>query len=594
MKKSYRLAILSTLLIGVLFAGWRLNRVDVTVITGTGITGGVKKDAAQNTATSSQNQSPTGASLQQTTNQTENFTVVTESPHPQPDKKRANQVVAADGTTYPLRIYKPLLTPNDPSSSQWWVSQTGLPAAWDAGTGSQNTTVAVIDSGYALNHEELSNRWALNDGEQGATGNQAISKLNCSDSNLSLNESCNLIDDDFDGIVDNESGSTNIQNPSKRNCTDSGLPLDKSCNNVDDDNNGYVDDFRGWDFSNYDASVQAGEVNPNGSNTTHGTMVSGILGATGNNSKGIAGVNWQTKILPLQALDDDEYGDTLTVSRAVRYAADQDADVISLSLGSDLGDSYLRQAVQYALDRGSLVVAAAGNDGCDCISYPANYPEVIAVGASNPAGNPASFSNYGLNLDIMAPGQSMTSSSWSPNNGTSAYASNIAGTSFSTPYISGLLALLRSHQPQASWGELSGILMENAHHVDLVNSTRINHIGFGYVRANNAVTRATSTYSQDVRYALTGVRSTDTLSSSRAYQCESTGYGTSPVYQSVKSNQVKFTTSELQKVRDAASGWSVTHRGFVCVGLPTDIPSSIREISLPIEIYGSITPKSAL
>jgi subtilisin family serine protease len=572
MKKTYRLAILCTLLLSVLFAGWQFER-EATVLSPApqSPTSEIREDTV-NSAASSQNSESTPTKKLTSSGDAKNFTLISENPKAQPDKRRANQVVAADGTVYPLRIYKPLLTPNDPSSNQWWVSQTGLPAAWDAGTGSQSTTVAVIDSGYALNHEELSNRWALNGGEQGSTTNQALSNLNCSDRNISLNESCNLIDDDFDGVVDNENGATSLQNPSKRNCTDSGLALDKSCNNVDDDNNGYVDDVRGWDFSNYDASVQAGEVNPNGSNTTHGTMVSGILGATGNNNKGIAGVNWQTKILPLQALDDDEYGDTLTVSRAVRYAADRDADVISLSLGSDLGDSYLRQAVQYALDRGSLVVAAAGNDGCDCISYPANYPEVIAVGASNSAGNPASFSSYGLNLDIMAPGQSMTSSSWSPNNGTAAYASNIAGTSFSTPYISGLLALLRSHQPQASWGELSGILMENAHHLNLVTSTRINSIGFGHVRAQSAVARATSAYTQDLRYTFTGITTTDTLSSNRTHQCESTGYGTTPLYQSVKSNQVKFTTSELQKVRDAASGWSVTHRGFVCVGLPTDTP----------------------
>jgi hypothetical protein len=590
MKKTYRLAILSTLLIGVLFAGWHINREVVPADTSPAPVISKKDISINNSATSSQNESSTSSSLKRPSESANYSSYFSEAPVPLADKRRSNQVIAADGTTYPLRIYKPLLTPDDPNATQWWVTQTGLPAAWDIGAGNTSTTVAVIDSGFALNHEEFSSRWATNTGEQGSTSSQAASKLNCTDRSLSLNESCNLIDDDFDGIVDNENGSTSIQNPSKYNCTDSNVTLDKSCNNLDDDGNGYVDDVRGWDFSNFDASVQAGEVNPNGSNTTHGTLVSGILAATGNNSKGIAGVNWSTKILPLQAMDDDEYGDTLTVSRAVRYAADRDVDVISISLGSSLGDSYLRQAVQYALDRGTIVVAAAGNDGCDCISYPANYPEVVAVGASNSAGNPASFSSYGSNLDIMAPGQGMTSASWTPNNSTSAYASNIAGTSFSTPYTSGLLALLRSHQPDASWGELLGVLLETSNHSNLENSTRNNSYGFGYERASSALQRVTTPISTAMMHKFSPLYSNDSLGTLKAFQCESSGFGTMPLYQSVKSNQIRYYTSELQRARDLANGWTVTFRANTCVSLPTDTPAAIKTVDLAGEIYGSTNP----
>jgi subtilisin family serine protease len=80
---------------------------------------------------------------------------------------------------------------------------------------------------------------------------------------------------------------------------------------------------------------------------------------------------------------------------AVRYAADRGADVINMSLGSDESDDYLRDSILYAIKKGSIVVAASGNDGCDCISYPANYEVVVAVGASDGSNGRYSFSNYG-------------------------------------------------------------------------------------------------------------------------------------------------------------------------------------------------------
>ena len=241
--------------------------------------------------------------------------------------------ITESGEVFPLRTYK-TLTVNDPSGNQWWTSGTGLNTAWSIGSGSYQTVVAVIDTGFGLKHEEFTNRWATNENEQGVTFNQMPSNLNCSDRVLPLDKSCNLIDDNFDGIVDNETGSTTKENPSKLNCTDLGIELDKSCNLIDDDSNGYIDDVTGWDFANYDANVQAGEINPDGEGTSHGTEVTGILAATGNNNKGIAGIDWSTKILPIQAIDDDSYGNTLTVARAIYYATNRGADIISLSLGT--------------------------------------------------------------------------------------------------------------------------------------------------------------------------------------------------------------------------------------------------------------------
>ena len=336
-------------------------------------------------------------------------TAVSDSPFV--ESKLSETEFIVDGERYPLREYKPFITPNDPAATQWWTTATGLPLAWDYGS-SANTTIAVIDSGFALDHQEFVGRWAERAGEKGTALLENPSDRNCTDQGLPISAICNNIDDDQDGITDNESWVTSEQNPSRLNCTDRGLPLDKFCNLIDDDGNGYPDDWRGWDFASGDAYVQAGEVYPDGDGASHGTSVVGAAAATGNNGVGIAGVNWSAKILPLQALGDDGSGNTLSVSRAIRYAADQGVDVINLSLGSNFEDSYLRQAVQYALSKGAVVVAASGNDGCDCLSYPANYPEVVAVGATRSDGSVAGFSSYGDNLDLVAPGSSMYLPAW--------------------------------------------------------------------------------------------------------------------------------------------------------------------------------------
>ncbi|HJP81367.1 MAG TPA: S8 family serine peptidase [Candidatus Saccharimonadales bacterium] len=487
----------------------------------------------------------------------------------------------ADGVEYPLRTYETMAV-NDPAANQWWISSTGLNTAWNIGAGARHTTVAVIDTGFALAHEEFAGRWAQNSSEKGAAANQNPSRLNCTDRGLAIDKSCNLIDDDYDGIVDNETGSTANQNPSQRNCTDRGIPLDKSCNLIDDDNNGYIDDVTGWDFADNDSSVQAGEMNPSGAGTQHGTMVAGILGATGNNGKGIAGVNWTTDILPLQAIDDNRYGNTLTVARAIYYAADRGVDVISLSLGASSEDPYLRQAIRYAMDHGAIVVAASGNDGCNCISYPANYPEVVAVGAENASGQPSSFSSYGANLDILAPGENMASASWAPNNGTSLYASGIAGTSFATPYVSGLLALSRSHQPDASWGELQSTLQMTASHTGLTSSAPFSPTrGSGTVRADMLISRTVTPAHPSIRYTFAPLTTSSILGTNRAYDCTQEGaFPATPLYKLISGGVATYTTDTLTMVDAAAGGATVSTASHVCEGLPGDTASTERTIDL--------------
>lgn len=500
-------------------------------------------------------------------------------------KKFSNSFITESGETYPLRIYKPLALPNDTYADQWWVEPTGMESAWEAPIGGGDVTVAIIDTGFALNHQEFSGRWATNSGETGTISSEAASTLNCTDQSLPLNRSCNNIDDNFDGIVDNESGFTTVENPSWLNCTDQSVALDKSCNRIDDDSNGLVDDFSGWDFSNYDHSPQAGETNPDGDGTDHGTMTAGTLGATGDNGVGIAGVNWQTKILPIQALDDDSYGDSLTVGGSVYYAVDQGADIISISLGTAFDDPYLREAIFYAMENDVVVVAAAGNDGCNCMVYPANYPEVLSVGAMAPSGLRADFSSYGSNLDIIAPGQDMISPTWTKNNQISAYAGNIAGTSFATPFVAGVLGLMRAHQPDTSWDEIAGIMMENSDRKNLTAAgPHSNTIGFGSVVASAALSRASQPFSPFTSYRFDG----EILGSERIKKCDAGTIPGSFLYELTKNGRISYTVNQYEKRKKTSGGWAAQKLFGLCVGLPTDTPDFIRLLNLVAEIHNRI------
>lgn len=495
--------------------------------------------------------------------------------------KQSRKYLYLNGKTYPNRIYKTMVTPNDPLYDQWWIAPNGMQNVWDIPTSSYIPKVAIIDTGFALAHQEFTGRWATNSAEEGPTSSENSSQLNCTDQSLSIDRSCNLVDDDFDGVVDNETGPTTLENPSDLNCSDQLIPLDKACNNVDDDENLYVDDVTGWDFADFDPSVQAGQLNPTGSGTTHGTQTSGILGASGNNSVGIAGVNWHIKILPIQALDDDGYGDSYTVGQSVYYAADQGADIISISLGTDGNDPYLREAILYALDKGSFVVAASGNDGCDCISYPANYPEVLAVGAINSSESPASFSSYGANLDILAPGQSMTSPTFAPANQTSAYATNIAGTSFATPFVAGLLAYGKSIQPYAAWEEIVGLMLENSNRSGLnLTTPHTSTLGFGMTKADQMLARLETPLTYNQRIQLD-----DSLfGSQNTYNCDDPNIPASYFYRLTKSGRYYYTANLRELSKKAQAGWSTSSVGYVCMGLDDDTINQLRILNLPAEI----------
>ncbi len=506
------------------------------------------------------------------------------------ERREGSSIVTENGERMPLIMYKPMFTPNDPQATQSWTNAVNMPGAWAVGAGNTETILAVIDTGFALNHEEFSNRWFTNPLEMGPTSQEAPSKLNCTDRGLPLDRSCNLIDDNGDGIVDNEVGPTSRENKSQLNCTDQGLQLDKSCNLIDDSGNGLIDDWRGFDFMNFDRSAEAGETNEFGSGTTHGSLVSGVAAATGNNGIGVAGVDWFTKILPLQALDDDSFGDSLSVGRAIRYAADMNADVISISLGASSPDTFLRSAVRYAVSRGSIVVAASGNDGCRCISFPANYEEVLAVGATDQSDVPASFSNWGPNLDIIAPGVGLRTTTWTRTNRTTAYAASVSGTSFATPLVAGLLTLARSHQPNASAQQLIATVTEQANRLNMSATTvRSETLGYGRAQANAVLNRVSTVQTPILRTGFRTVSGGSTLgafepdSAFTAYMCDGGRLGTTSIFRLFKTGSTVYTTSAVERQQAISQGYSESLLGVACLSLPTDRPTSLRLLNVTSE-----------
>ncbi len=316
---------------------------------------------------------------------------------------------------------------NDPFSyKQWYLEAINASDAWAAASSAgSGVVVAVIDSGVKRTHEDLAGRFWENSGE--VAGNR-----------------------------------------------------------LDDDNNGYVDDVYGWNFVR-------------GSNDTepineHGTLVAGIIAANSNNEIGIAGIAPQAKIMPLAVFEDVGSTEHPRISvpaviEAIRYAADNGADIINLSLGGvDFDPTYTNdydEAIRYAYNKGVIIVAAAGNgdlvsDDGDDLDFVRKSPVcndnvsnmVIGVAALDIMNKKTSWSDYGKDcIDISAPGYNIFSTVPAgmaikfPNNVSSPETrgyTSASGTSFSAPIVSGVLALLKSQRPTLTNTEAKNILKSSA------------------------------------------------------------------------------------------------------------------------------------
>jgi subtilisin family serine protease len=232
---------------------------------------------------------------------------------------------------------------------------------------------------------------------------------------------------------------------------------DEVCpNGIDDDGNGFVDDCRGWDFINGDNDPMDDDVN------WHGTLVSGILGAVGNNGKGIAGADWNVRIMPLKFLDENGEGDVAHEIKAIIYAIENDADLINASYGISISlePETEREAIESARNAGLLFVAAAGNGGNSNDVLPTFYPashqldNIISVAASTYDDDLYIFSNYGPStVHLAAPGNLIQSTM-----GGNGYAIH-SGTSLANPFVSATAALLLSYNPSLDYAGVKELIL---------------------------------------------------------------------------------------------------------------------------------------
>jgi serine protease len=331
----------------------------------------------------------------------------------------------------------PAMVPNDPGylPSQWYLKQASIAEpgainaelAWDVTTGNASIVIAVIDTGI-LPHEDINNGRVL-------PGRDFISDID----------------------------TANDGNGRDSNPTDAGDAVEADECGTDD-------------------------PEENRPSSWHGTKVSGVIIADTNNSRGIAGVDHQAFLLPLRALGKCG-GSSFDIADAIRWAAGlpvanpvtlnpNPADVINLSLGSRGPCTATEQAaITAAVEAGVVVVAAAGNEGFEGISSPANCENVIAVAATSRDGAETCYTNVGTDVDLSAPGGNdsagvcdgndfISSTSNSGNNGASSgddfYDIGLMGTSFSTPLVAGAAALMKAINPDLTPTSIEAILKSSA------------------------------------------------------------------------------------------------------------------------------------
>lgn len=212
----------------------------------------------------------------------------------------------------------------------------------------------------------------------------------------------------------------------------------------------------GYDFVNDDADPQ----DDNG----HGTLIASLAAAETNNGIGIAGVAWNASLLPVKVLDSAGNGSYLTIAAGIKYAADQGAKVLNLSLGGDNDSFILKDACQYAFDKGCSLVAASGNAGSETVQFPAAYDQLCtAVGASDANDALAAFSNRGPQIDVVAPGVWVYGARFDPARPTELrFYDWASGTSLAAAHVSGAVALLISYKPLLTNQQIMAMLKYTA------------------------------------------------------------------------------------------------------------------------------------
>ena len=365
------------------------------------------------------------------------------------------------------QLYKASVLPNDYyAGNEWYLKRIKAPQAWDIIHDAPDVVVAVIDSGVQINHPDLRDNIWINAGEIAGNG-------------------------------------------------------------IDDDHNGYIDDVNGYDFVNKVADpspkFQAGFTEDG---VVHGTVVAGVLGASGNNQEGVTGLAWRVKIMPLKAMDDRGETRADKVVEAINYAVRNKANIINLSF---IGPGYsraLEDAIRRAYEAGVIVVAAGGNELSGghgqfldkapmypvCMDGKPGENMVIGVAATDSLDSKTSFSGYGKKcIDIAAPGMSIYSTTvYSPRNriGSEAfdkfYDGYWSGTSLAVPQVSGALALIMEANQGLRPREAVDVLLSSADNISSANPDYYGLLGTGRLNLLTAITTArarTSPWQTDLMVA---------------------------------------------------------------------------------------------
>jgi subtilisin family serine protease len=254
---------------------------------------------------------------------------------------------------------------------------------------------------------------------------------------------------------------------------------------------GYTGDVIGWNFVDRSNNPWDGDG--------HGTFVAGLIGAASDNGRGIAGINWGVRIMPLKVMNVFGRGRAFDVARAIIYAAEHGARVINLSVEGEQLTQTEQRAIDYAHAKGALIVVAAGNQGMETTDRaPASFERVLPVAAVDAQDRRAGFSNWGRHVKLAAPGVDLLSlrarrsdfllmvgaQGYRPGDafvGPERQLQRASGTSFAAPLVSGVASLIWARFPHLTNVQVERMLLESADDVDAPGWDQ--HTGAGRLNA---------------------------------------------------------------------------------------------------------------
>lgn len=349
-------------------------------------------------------------------------------------------------------------------------------------------------------------------------------------------------------------------------------------NLIDDDGNGYIDDVNGYDVGDNDNVVL-----PLNTSWSHGTHCSGIVGARTDNTVGISAIGFNVKIIPVKATANSAGSNAVSAGYAgIVYASRCNAKVISCSWGGTVSAVSDQAVIDYAFNRGAIIVAAAANDGNQVLHYPGAYNNVYCVASSGSGDIKSGFSCYGTWVDITAPGESIYSTV--PNNSYT----NMQGTSMATPLVAGLAGLMLSKNPYMTPTQVANCISSSAVNIYTLagNSTYApNKLGAGRIDAYQAMICASVTAGSPPSVDFTSDKQNTCPGNPIKFFDGSTLYpttwswtfqGGTPATSSVKNPTVTWAAAGTYSVALTATnlygGGSKTKIGYITISNPGSLP----------------------